>query len=591
MNAGRRMVVLAALAVAVQAARGVAAESEPYYKACYLQSEERDFAAAAELFAQAARDEDAPPELRVAAERRLAGCREELAAADLAGLMPADSIAYVQFANIGAQAKTLLETLGLAGQPPTSAASGQRIPIERGLSLPVDFALSPALVREIAKLGGVAAALTGFDERGLPQGVVVVHLGDTDLVRGLVETGLQVVTPEESIEGYRTFQIPADDMTLWMIETERLLVLSPSRDQVGAVAARLKQPGAGESLKDARSFRAVGDARENSRLFAWADSERAAPLVYAAMQRDMAPQEFAAASAVLNLPQIDCATFALGAVEGGLRAEAAVRLKPEGQHLLYSLLRTAPIGADALRHVPREAAITAAIGLNPPASSEPTEKGATAPLALMDLGRELFANMRSATVFVTPGGGPLPEVGVVVLARDAAKSHELWTQLMGLPARLGAMPADAASETQLAGRKAMRYQYPDAPPIFVSQPSDDALVIGTAAAVENALAAADSSGDGAEGSLLERANEATSKALFVQFGPLVRFAAGHASGAERDRLTALAPVLDEATASLMIDEHPSELRIRLEVAGVPRVSDVLRSFGAAQSPGEQQAAR
>ena len=98
-----------------------------------------------------------------------------------AALMPAESIAYVQFANIGSQAKTLLHSFGLAGEGEANENAGQRIPIEEGLSFPVDFALSPALVREISKLGGVAASLTGFGERGMPQGVLDRHSDSSNI--------------------------------------------------------------------------------------------------------------------------------------------------------------------------------------------------------------------------------------------------------------------------------------------------------------------------------------------------------------------------------------------------------------------------
>jgi hypothetical protein len=599
MNASRSLawflVVASMVAATPQVAR--AADESAYYKACYLQSDQRDFAAAATLFEQTASDAAAPADIRKAAARRLAECREELAAADLAGLMPAESIAYVQLANIGSQAKTLLQTFGLAGARDGNAAeAGQRIPIEEGLSFPVDFALSPALVREIGKLGGVAASLTGFGERGMPQGVVVIHVGDSDLVRGLVETGMQVVTPNESIEGYTTYRIPADrDVELWMAQTERLLVLSPSREQIAAVVGRLRGNGAaGESLKDAASFRAVADARENSLLFAWADSQRAAPLVYAAMAQEMNPQEMMAASAVLNLPQIECATFALGATEGGARAEAAVRFKPGHQHLVYSLLRTAPIGVDALRHVPGDAAIVAAIGLNPPtAAGAKTDASAAPPqIALMDLGREFFANVRSATVFAAPAGGPIPEIGIVVFAQDAGKSRELWTQLIGLPTRLGFAPPEAAGEVEIAGHKATRYAYPNAPPIFVSQTSEDALVIGTAGAVETSLAAAEAGDAAGATKLLAHANSSTSKAVFLQFGSMARFAAKNAHGQEAEHIAAMAPLLDETTASLTVDEDPNELRIRLDIAGVPRVADVLQTVtGVNGAAGKLQAAQ
>lgn len=577
MNAHRSFpLALALICVAAATPQAARADEAAYYKACFLQNEERDFAAAVALFEQAAGDEQLSKEIRAAATRRLAECREELAVADLAGLMPAESLAYVQLANIGAQATTVLESLGLAKEP-RRVATGQRIPIEPGLSFPIDFALSPALVREIGKFGGVAAALTGFDDSHVPQGVVVIHVGDSDLVRGLLETSLQVVTPNESIAGYATYRIPADGVDVWMAQTERLLVLSPSRDQVSGVVNRIKSGSAGGSLKEATSFRATSENRERSLLFAWADSQRAAPLVNAAMQQEMNPQELMAARTILNLEQIESATLSVGATEGGFRSEAAVRFKPGHRHLLYGLLRTAPIGADALRYVPGDAAVVAAIGLNPPTGAGATGDGVRPQIALMDLGREFFSNVRSASVFVTPSKGGQPDVGVVVFAQDANKSRELWTQLIGLPAQFGLAPAEATGETKIHGHAATRYAYPGAPAIFVTQAGDDALVIGTAGAVENSLISAEADEKAPATRLLSFANPATSKAVFVQIGSLVRCGAAKAGEHERDKLAAVAPLVDDMTAGLTIDEDANELRVRLEVAGVPQVAELLKT--------------
>ena len=101
--------------------------------------------------------------------------------------------------------------------------------------------MSPALVREIGKLGGVAAAITGFDEHGVPQGVVVIHVGDSDLVRGLVgDRPAGGDAQRVDRRATRPIAFPADGVELWMAQTERLLVLSPSREQVAGVVGRLK---------------------------------------------------------------------------------------------------------------------------------------------------------------------------------------------------------------------------------------------------------------------------------------------------------------------------------------------------------------
>jgi hypothetical protein len=196
----------------------------------------------------------------------------------------------------------------------------------------------------------------------------------------------------------------------------------------------------------------------------------------------------------------------------------------------------------------------------------------------MDLGREVFANVRSASFFAAPGDAQHPEVGVVVFAQDATKSRELWKQLIGLPAQFGAAPPEAVSETKIGGHAATQYAYPGAPPIFVSQASDNALVIGTAKAVESSLAAAEAGQDAGANDLLEQANAATSKAVILQLGSLMRCGAATAHGPEREKLAAVAPLLDDTKASLTIDEEPQELRVRLEVTGVPQVADVLRAI-------------
>jgi len=600
MNARRQSaLVLVSVVVALAASSPAsAADEDAFYKASYLQTEERDFDEAAKLFAVVADQDDATPKIREAARKRLLECREELAAADLASLMPPDAILYVQVANIGDQATTLLEALGVAGEETASGAKANRIPLEPGLSIPTDIGLSPALVREIGKLGGVAAAIRGFDSRGVPEGVAIVHLGGSDLVRGLVETGLQIVTPSESIGNYTTYHIPAEGENVWLVKTERLLVFSNSRDEAAAAVGRLDAEAGGESLKDAESFRAAAEARGESLLFAWADSQRAAPIVDALMANELRGEELVAARTVLNLQQIESATFSLGATEGGVRGEAAIRFMPGHQHLLYGLVHTAPIGEDALRHVPAAAGAVAAIGLNPPVIDGDNGAAGAPQLALMDIGRELFANVRSISVFVAPSESAIPEVGVVIYAQNGEKSKQLWGRLMALPAMFGVLPAEAVKEVELRGRPATQYLYPEAPPIFVAQPSEQSLLIGTAGAVEASLAALDD-GESLAGQqdgvkLIERIGPSTSKAVIVRGGQLFKCAEPSLGPHERRELTAVAPLLNDLTASLTVDEEPNELRVRVEVTGVPRVGEVLRAISGRatelQAPPELQAA-
>jgi hypothetical protein len=249
--------------------------------------------------------------------------------------------------------------------------------------------------------------------------------------------------------------------------------------------------------------------------------------------------------------------------------------------LIYGLIHTAPIGEDALLHVPAAAGAVAAIGLNPPVIAGQASDDSTPHLSLMDIGRELFANVRSVSAFIMPGDGPIPEIGLVVYAQDGSKSEALWSRLMAMPAQLGAVPASAVQEMEIQGHAATRYAYPDAPPIFVTQPSAESLVIGTAGAVEASLAALENGqslaahADGAR--LFDRVTPATSKAVLLRAGPLLKCIAPSMSEHERRQLAAVAPILDELTASLTIDEEENELRVRVDVTDIPQVGEVLRA--------------
>ena len=58
------------------------------------------------------------------------------------------------------------------------------------------------------------------------------------------------------------------------------------------------------------------------------------------------------------------------------------------------------------------------------------------------------------------------------------------------------------------------------------------------------------------------------------------------------KLAAMAPLLDDMTAGLTVDEEPNELRVRLEVAGVPRVArGACKKVAEQATLGREQSAR
>jgi hypothetical protein len=439
------------------------------------------------------------------------------------------------------------------------------------------------LVRELGRLGGVAASIVSIDARGIPEGLVAVHLGDSDLLRGLAETGLQVLPPHESLGEYATYRIPVEGVEIWAVQTSRLMLLSTSRDQVAAAVARLQSEDA-PRLSQTDTFRNLASDRGDALVYAWADADRATPILEGLMRHEMRDDEFMIAQTLLGLRHLESASLSLGATDNGVCGEAAIRFKQNHQHLIYGLLRTAPIGQTAFSLTPKDAAVVAAFGLNPPGPAVPTTDSAAhaAPgIALMDIGRELFANVQSITVFAQPGAGPIPDVAAIVHARDGEKSELLWNQLLSLPMLFGALPPQSMSEIEVGGRQAKQYQFPQAPPIVVVQPNSDALLVGTAGAVEAALSASDT-GVAVDqhpqlGPLVRQTSDTTSKAVYVSASGVMRCAQSVVGPRELREMQQIAPLVENLTYAFTVDEAPTQLSVQLEVSGLPKVSDALKT--------------
>ena len=208
----------------------------------YLQVHERDAAGAAAAYEKAAADPTASEALRAQARSRLAQVREDIASANLASLMPPDCMAYAELVEPGEHIARILKMMDLVGPPAGGEKpTGKPVRLGGGFQLPADFAISPALVNELKKLRGAAVGLTAISDKGQPEGLIVIHPGDCDLVRGAIETGVQLLETGEAIEGYKTYRIPNLG---WIVLTTRLVLVSDSREQLAATLDRMRNPQA-----------------------------------------------------------------------------------------------------------------------------------------------------------------------------------------------------------------------------------------------------------------------------------------------------------------------------------------------------------
>ena len=137
-----------------------------------------------------------------------------------------------------------------------------------GVVISSDFQISPALLREMKKIRGAAASISNIDQRGKPIGVAVIHPGDSDLLTGLVETGIQLVPSTERIGGFPTFQIEDE---AWIVKTNRLIIASTEKAQIKKCLDRMS--GGATSLSGVESFIAARAEHGNTAVFAFIDPQ------------------------------------------------------------------------------------------------------------------------------------------------------------------------------------------------------------------------------------------------------------------------------------------------------------------------------
>ena len=341
---------LLVLAGSLSQARGET-PADKFYQAYYLEREKGDFAGAAKLYAEVTAARDAGAELQAAAKTQLAVCREELASTDLARLMPPSPLAYFELNHPGDRVRKLLNQLGLlakADQPP--AAGENRL------------AISPALVNALLGMRGAAAAVTGFDPtRQRPSGVIVLHAGNMEVVRGLIETALPAsATVAEPIGGFPTYETEGFYVTL----TARLVVAGSSPLEIEGVLERMKSPSQ-ESLATDPQLAEVLKDRRGELLFFCVNPKPLLPLLDMLMAAGAGQsREVAVARAVLDPKSLRALTGRLDLGDEGLALELTLRLDEGHRNLVYNFFRRPAIDMETLRCVPVGAAGLLALAMN-----------------------------------------------------------------------------------------------------------------------------------------------------------------------------------------------------------------------------------
>ncbi len=498
---------------------------------------------------------------------------------DFAELMPRETLLYVEVREPAAHVEQLAEAMGLMGER-DSTGELATIKLDDGLVLSSDFRISPSLLAELKRIGGAAIGVLGPLEHGQPAPLVVIDPGQSTLLRGLIETGIQVVPRTDRIGGYATYHHPQG---MWVVQTSSLFLASKRRSCLEEAISRLE--GVGENLATLSTFVTCREESRGALIFAFVDGANLVEQLGPTMKG-----EAAVARAVLDLDHLRYATAMVTATTTGAKAEIRVNLKEDHNSLAYGLIRTVPFHRDVFAKIPAGVALVAAAGINPPLRLE-----ANAPsqhLTALDIGREVFANLAEVALFVLPGvqtnHDNVPDFGLVVRSNDAKRSEALWSQLLALPTMLGSDDGPSVEVIELGGHQGRRYTLPaqDAPQIDMVRVDDATILFGTLPAVAASLAThrPDESilGDRELADAILKAPDHGSKAVFAHVGRLAGLAAQTERGHDRQHLEMVSRVLQHTKVAAVSDEAPHQLTIRVEASELPVLEEVIRLVAAMQ---------
>ncbi len=552
---------------------GAETDQAAFYRAYYLEHAEHRHAEAEEIYAEIARSADGA--LRTAARARRDSMREERLGSDLARLMPPNALAYVELNQPGNQAERLLRQLGLLADEGQQRDAGE-------------LAISPALVRAVAGLKGIAGAITGIDPANeTVAGVLVLHPGDLELVRGLLETALPVAAdPVDEIDGYTTYNIEGE---VFVTLTHRLVIVSPQQHEIAGVIERLGDADA-ESLANSPHMQPLLARRQGGLVYFAVNFEPVMPLLEAAMAGGAAAsEEIAVINALLDPRSLRSLTGEAGVADDGLFLDVTLELADSHRNLVFNFLQLPPLDATTLERIPRGAAGFFAAALNPRTVGSPLPPDSDAPLPIsgMDIGREIFGNIVGLAAFVLPpgpgpqatiDGEPIPDAAVIITVNDPARSQALWTTVLGLASMAANDGRADSGAVTIDGVRAYRYNL-DELDLYLATTGTDLIVSPSRYAIGRALATRDGrdslAGDPGFAAVLDQIGSDTTIAAGLHPGRCLEVAEPFMSDHDMEEVAPVRAMLTDTVAGLAVTHGRDTFRLVARVTGLPDVGGLV----------------
>lgn len=575
MSLRRLGLALGASLVFVPVLAAQSAEAD-FHHAYFLERERGHLEEALTLYREVAESPSAAAGLREEASRRARGVSEDLAAVDLARLMPAEAIAYAELVQPGEALTRVLAQLGLGASFEEAARQGT-------------FTVSPELVRGLIGLRAAAVALTRLPEGGgAPGGVFVLHTGEQDALRGLIESFVLV----QGIPGASLGATPTWSLTngIELALTQRLVIVASERSELEGVLARLAGQG-GSSLADAPELARALARRKLDPFFACVNAAALRPFLQAKLANG--DPRLALAARLIDPEHLQCAFARLALGEDGLMLESELQLDGAHQNLVLNFLRPAPLDPVTLELVPRGAAAFLATAFNergPALAPLHTNSAGVPAVSALDLPRELFANVAGLALYVMPGGGAVPEAALVLSSNDPVRTQAVLGLALGLANQFATGRGLEGEEDEIAGVPTRLYRIPPGIPLYLAATGNQLVLSPSEALVERALTSRASAQsilrDEAFAAELGRLDRDSTLAVCAHLGRLAEVARPYLDEGQRGELARVAPALSGTVLGLRTSHGDARLALALSLTHLPRVDGLIGGLLAARRAAE-----
>lgn len=536
------------------------------YHAYYLEREKSDYAGAARLWEGLLSAPGADGEIRALAQQHLTICREELATADLARLIPPNPAAYVELNRPGERFRDLLNQLGLLTMDGHKATPGKNY-----------LSISPALVNATLGVRHAVFAVTRMDPAtGKGTGVLVCHPGSLESLRGLAETLCPAFTHiEEPIHGYATYSIDEFQIAL----TPRLIVAGLSREDITEVLDRLKDPTL-PSLATNSDLQECLKDRDKGLLFGYV-SPALLGRVAALTQDKSRETEEAKSPFPFPLPSVSdfkAITGRLDLGKEGLALTLSAWREDDSAPSPLMALQRSPLSADALRRIPDTAPILFAIG--PRAKVGEAAPSQTASANPFEQVFQILSSLEESYLYLTPQeGNPMP---AVVVSLGSSSPKELRDRLLSIITPFAGGQLPTPSDQNVAGNTVRSYVLNPMISLHVTEVGSKLLLSTSLPALTDAIQGPPAGHSIAESKsfdpILSRFGKDTTAVFLIQPGRLAGILRTFVPESGREKLDAVLPLLQESALGLVTGHQGPKLSMALALTGVPDVSGLLSNL-------------